>query len=65
VHEIETRRWDIAEQAGVAREALFRALGKDGNPTLDMLIGVMKALGVRLSAAAYGFQPTPMTVEQL
>lgn len=48
MHEIETRRWDIAEQAGVAREALFRALGKDGNPTLDTLLGVVTPLGVRL-----------------
>lgn len=30
----------IAEQAGIAREALYRALGKDGNPTLDTLLGV-------------------------
>lgn len=42
----------IAEQAGVTREALYRALGKDGNPTLDTLLGVVKALGVKLSVAA-------------
>ena len=42
----------IAEQAGVTREALYRALGKDGNPTLDTLLGVVTALGVRLSVAA-------------
>jgi len=35
----------IAQQAGIARAALYRALGKDGNPTLDTLLGVMKPLG--------------------
>ncbi len=49
MHEIETRRWAIAEQAGVAREALYRALGKDSNPMLDTLLGVAEARGVRLS----------------
>lgn len=42
----------IAAQAGITREALYRALGKDGNPTLDTLLGVVKALGVKLSVAA-------------
>ncbi len=41
----------IAEQAGVTRKALYRLLGTDGNPTLDTLLGVVKALGVRLSVA--------------
>lgn len=42
----------IAAEAGITREALYRALGKDGNPTLDTLLGVVKALGVKLSVAA-------------
>jgi probable addiction module antidote protein len=42
----------IAADAGITREALYRALGKDGNPTLDTLLGVVKALGVRLTVTA-------------
>jgi len=36
--------------AGVTREALYRALSDDGDPKLSTLLGVVKALGVRLSA---------------
>ncbi len=41
----------IAEDAGLSREALDRALGEDGDPRLSTLFGVMKALGVRLATA--------------
>lgn len=37
---------------GITREAHYRALGEDGNPTLATLPGVMKALGKKLSVAA-------------
>ncbi len=43
---------DLARQTGVSREALYRALSESGNPTLDTLMRVMKALGVRLAVAA-------------
>jgi len=39
----------VAEQAGVKRESLSRALSATGNPRLDTLFGVFKALGFRLS----------------
>jgi probable addiction module antidote protein len=42
----------LAKETGVAREALYKALGKEGNPTLDTLLAVMRALGVKLSVAA-------------
>ena len=42
----------LARQTGVSREALYRAFSADGNPTLDTLLRVMKALGVRLAVAA-------------
>ena len=45
----------LSKETGVAREALYKALGKDGNPTLDTLLAVTRALGVKLSVAA----PTP------
>jgi probable addiction module antidote protein len=42
----------LSKETGVAREALYKALGKDGNPTLDTLLAVTRALGVKLSVAA-------------
>lgn len=42
----------IAEQTGRSREALYRALSAEGNPTLSTLIDVLKALGLRLSVVA-------------
>jgi len=42
----------LAREAGISREALYRALSDKGNPTLDTLLRVMKALGVRLAVAA-------------
>lgn len=39
----------IAKEAGVTREALYKALREDGDPKLSTLLGVLKALGVRLS----------------
>ena len=43
---------ELAKASGVTREALYKALGDNGNPTLDTLLKVTKALGVRLSIAA-------------
>lgn len=42
----------LSKETGLAREALYKALGKDGNPTLDTLLAVTQALGVKLSVAA-------------
>lgn len=42
----------IANDAGITREALYKALSERGNPTLDTLFKVMKALGVRMSVHA-------------
>jgi probable addiction module antidote protein len=42
----------LSKETGVAREALYKALGKDGNPTLDTLLAVTRALGIKLSVAA-------------
>lgn len=39
----------IAKDAGVTREALYKALSEKGDPKLSTLLGVMKALGVRLT----------------
>lgn len=42
----------LAAETGIGRDTLYKALGEDGNPTLDTLIKVIKALGVKLSVAA-------------
>ena len=42
----------LARETGISREALYRAFSDNGNPTLDTLLRVMKALGVRLAVAA-------------
>jgi probable addiction module antidote protein len=42
----------LARETGISRETLYRAFSDNGNPTLDTLIRVMKALGVRLAVAA-------------
>ena len=39
----------VARKAGVTREALYKALSENGDPRLATLIGVFKALGLRLS----------------
>jgi probable addiction module antidote protein len=42
----------IAKEAGVSREALYKALSDDGDPKLSTLLGVVRALGLKLSATA-------------
>jgi probable addiction module antidote protein len=42
----------LARETGISRETLYRTFSDNGNPTLDTLIRVMKALGVRLAVAA-------------
>ena len=38
----------LAVEAGLRRPALHRALGHDGNPRLDTLLKVLKALGLKM-----------------
>jgi probable addiction module antidote protein len=40
----------VAKDAGVTREALYRSLSPDGDPKLSTLLSVIKALGIHLSA---------------
>ncbi|MFZ4070486.1 MAG: addiction module antidote protein [Caulobacterales bacterium] len=44
----------VAEQAGLSRESLDRALSAQGNPTLDTTLRVLGALGLRLSVEKAG-----------
>ncbi|MDB5480389.1 MAG: hypothetical protein JWO83_1442 [Caulobacteraceae bacterium] len=39
----------LAEETGLSRQALYKALSDDGKPELDTLLKVMKAFDLRLS----------------
>lgn len=45
---------EVARQAGISRGGLYKALGKDGNPSLDSLSAILASVGMRLSVAAAG-----------
>ena len=40
----------VAKDAGLSRESLYRALSAEGNPSFATVLKVAKALGVRLHA---------------
>jgi len=42
----------LASRAGVSREALYKALSATGDPRLSTFLGVMKALGIKLTPRA-------------
>ena len=44
----------VAKDAGVQRETLYRTLSEEGNPTLATLSSVLGALGMRLSVLSNG-----------
>jgi len=39
---------NVAKEAGITREALYKALSDKGDPKLSTLLGVLKALGLRV-----------------
>lgn len=42
----------LAKRTGLTRIGLYKALSKDGNPSLDTVLKVLHALGIRLTAKA-------------
>jgi probable addiction module antidote protein len=42
----------VARDAGLSRESLYRALSAEGNPSFATVLKVARALGVRLHAQA-------------
>ena len=42
----------VAKDAGLSCESLYRALSADGNPSFSTILKVARALGVKLHAAA-------------
>lgn len=43
---------EIAREAGLGRESLYKALSADGNPQLATVLKVVRALGLKLKASA-------------
>ena len=41
----------IAKEAGLGRESLYKALSEDGNPSLDTVVRVARAVGMRFKLA--------------
>jgi probable addiction module antidote protein len=39
----------VAKAAGIERESLYKALSARGNPRLSTIVGVMKAVGLKLT----------------
>ncbi len=48
---------DVARDAGLSRESLYRALSADGNPEFATVLRVIHALGLRLYAAPAAHEP--------
>jgi probable addiction module antidote protein len=42
----------LSRDTGISRDGLYKALSKDGNPTFDTVLKVMRALGLRFDAKA-------------
>src|SRR5208283_699712 len=48
----------VANEAGVARETLYKALSDEGNPTFDTLVSVLSAVGVKFEFQAETEMPS-------
>jgi len=44
----------VAESAGIARESIYRMLAPQGNPTYSSLVGIFRALGLKMTIEAQG-----------
>jgi len=44
----------IARDAGLSRESLYKALGSEGNPEFGTVLKVLQALGLKLSIQSQG-----------
>jgi probable addiction module antidote protein len=47
----------VAKETGVQRESLYRILSEQGNPTLETLLGIYDALGLKLSTVPKEQEP--------
>ena len=42
----------LAKETGLSRQGLYKAIGKNGNPSFETVMKIVGAFGVRLSAQA-------------
>jgi probable addiction module antidote protein len=42
----------LSRDTGISRDGLYKALSKDGNPTFDTVMKVIRALGLRFKVEA-------------
>jgi probable addiction module antidote protein len=54
----------VAAQAGVSRESIYRMLKEDGNPTYASLTGILRALGLRIAVEADIINRPPKGIKQ-
>jgi probable addiction module antidote protein len=47
----------VADETGLAREALYRSFSEDGNPSLKSTIAVLKSLGFGLAVRPISAEP--------
>ncbi len=45
---------DIAKESGISTAAIYKALGKNGNPTIDTLASILKTMGFKLTLTPIG-----------
>ena len=50
---------DVAAEAGLGRESLYKSLSADGNPAFGTVLKVTHALGIRLRAAPLAGDTAP------
>jgi probable addiction module antidote protein len=48
---------EIAKSSGLSREGLYKALGASGNPEFSTMLGVLRALGLSLTARPLSRKP--------
>jgi len=49
---------EVAREAGVSRESLYRALSAEGNPEFGTVMRVARALGLQFSVTAVPHKPS-------
>jgi len=52
----------LAAETGLSRQALYGALSEDGNPTLDTVLKVTRALGIEIAAQPGFFEHDPVNL---
>jgi probable addiction module antidote protein len=49
---------EVAKSANLGRESLYKALSEDGNPKIETILALLKAMGLKLSVEVAGKKKT-------